>query len=98
MKTIFMQNECPAYGTLADNILSTIQDILIARWDNNYTPFHFLAQSLNPRFYSHDWLNGGPSRRFSPHMDGEISYGRKEALRRIFWDRAPLQEVEEGFI
>jgi hypothetical protein len=31
-------------------------------------------------------------------MDGEISQGRKDAFRRIFQDRAYLDEVKEGFI
>jgi hypothetical protein len=31
-------------------------------------------------------------------MDGEISQGRKDAFRRIYQDRASLDEVEEGFI
>ena len=30
-------------------------------------------------------------------MDGEISQGRKDAFRRIFQDRASLDEVEDGF-
>ncbi len=58
MKTIVIQNECPEYGTSAKNLWSTIQDILIAKWDKNCTPLHCLAHSLNPRFYSHECLNG----------------------------------------
>jgi len=30
-------------------------------------------------------------------MDGEISQGRKDALRRIFQERASLDEVEDAF-
>lgn len=30
-------------------------------------------------------------------MDGEISQGRKDALRQIFQDRASLDEVEDAF-
>ena len=30
-------------------------------------------------------------------MDGEISQGRKDALRQIFYDRASLDEVEDAF-
>eukprot|EP00253_Pinus_taeda_P028015 PITA_28015 len=45
----------------------------------------------------HEWLNGGPSRRFPPHMDGEISQGRKEAFKQIFQDSALLVEVEDAF-
>ena len=54
---------------------------------------------MNPKFYSHDWLNGGkrPSHRVPPHMDGEISQGRKLEFRRLLQDRDMLEEVEEGF-
>jgi len=30
-------------------------------------------------------------------MDGEISLGRKDTLRRIFQDKASLDEVEDAF-
>lgn len=30
-------------------------------------------------------------------MDGEISQGRKDAFRRVFQDRALLDEVEDAF-
>jgi hypothetical protein len=59
---------------------------------------HCFYYSLNPKYYSNDWLNGRPSHRFSPHMDGEISQGRKDAFRRIYQDRASFDEVEDGFV
>jgi hypothetical protein len=98
MKTIVLEHECPEYGTTGETLFTTIQDILINRWDKNCTPLHCLAHSLNPKYYTNEWLNCGPSHRFPPHMDGEISQGRKDAFRRIFQDRAYLDEVEEGFI
>ena len=73
MKTIILQNESPEYGTSIETLFTTIQDILINRWDMNCTPLHCLAHSLNLKYYSNDWLNGGPSCRFPPHMHGEIS-------------------------
>eukprot|EP00253_Pinus_taeda_P032727 PITA_32727 len=48
-------------------------------------------------FFTTIQLYCGPSRRFPPHMDGEISQGRKDAFRRIFQDRASLDEVEDAF-
>ena len=66
MRTIVMENECPEYGTLVEKLWSTIHDILISRWDKNCTPLHCLAHSLNPKFYSQEWLNGGPSHRVPP--------------------------------
>ena len=73
MRTIILQNESLEYGTLTKIFFITIQDILITRWNKNCTPLHCLAHSLNPKYYSNDWLNGGPSCRFPLHMDGEIS-------------------------
>ena len=98
MKTIIMENDFPVYGTSLESLWTTIQDILLSRWDKNCTSLHCLAHSLNPKFYSQEWLSGGPSRRFAPHMDLEISNGRKLAFRRIFQDRASLDKEEEAFI
>ena len=61
MNTIVMENECLKYETSVENLRSTIQHILISRWEKNGTPLHHLAHSLNPKFYSHEWRNGGPS-------------------------------------
>ena len=55
MRTIVMENECRENETSVKNVWSTIQDILISRWDKNCTPLHCLAHSLNPKFYSQEW-------------------------------------------
>jgi hypothetical protein len=54
VKTIVMENESLEYGTSTESLWSTIQDILLSRWDKNCTPLHCLAHSLNPKFYSQD--------------------------------------------
>ena len=72
MRTIILQNESPEYGTPTEIFFTTIQDILISRWNKNCTPLHCLAHSLNPKYYSSEWLSGGTSRRFPPHMDHEL--------------------------
>eukprot|EP00253_Pinus_taeda_P010810 PITA_10810 len=84
VRSIILQSECPEYETSPEAFYDTIHNILVSRWDKNCTHLHCLAHSLNPKYYNHEWLNGGPSRRFPPHMDGEISQGRKEAFRQIF--------------
>ena len=70
----------------------------MSKWDNNCTHLHCLAHSLNPKFYSHGWLNGGlrTSHKVPPHMDGDISQGGNISFRQIFHDRDLLDEVEEG--
>ena len=97
VRSIILQSECPEYETSSKAFFTTIQDILVSRWDKNYTPLHCLAHSLNPKYYSHEWLNGGPSCRFPPHMDGEISQGKKDAFKQVLPDRALLDEVEDAF-
>eukprot|EP00253_Pinus_taeda_P002694 PITA_02694 len=97
VKSNILQSECPEYETSPEAFCGTIHVILVSRWDKNCTPLHCLAHSLNPKYYSHEWLNGGPSRRFPLHMDGEISQGRKDAFRQVFQDRALLDEVEDAF-
>eukprot|EP00253_Pinus_taeda_P027275 PITA_27275 len=97
VRSIIIQSECPEYETSPEAFCDTIQNILVSRRDKNCTPLHCLAHSLNPKDYSHEWLNGGPSCRFPLHMDGEISQGRKEAFKRIFQDSALLDEVEDAF-
>ena len=97
VRSIILQHECPEYETSPEAFCDTIQNILVSRWDNNCTPLHCLAHSLNPKYYSHEWLNGGPSRRFPPHMDGEISQGRKDTFRQVFHDRVLLDQVEDAF-
>ena len=73
MRAIIMENDFSEYGTSSKSLWTTIQDILISRWDKNCTPLHYLAHSLNPKYYNNDWLNGGPSLRVPPHKDREIS-------------------------
>lgn len=98
MKTIILQNECPKYGTSTKTFFTTIQDFFVNMWDKNYTTLYCLAHSLNLKYHSKDWLNGGPSHRFPPHMDGEISRERKDIFTWIYQDRASLDEVEETFV
>ncbi|KAH9291904.1 hypothetical protein KI387_042908, partial [Taxus chinensis] len=73
VKTFVVENECPEYGTSTKILFTTIQDIFITKWEKNCTPLHCLAHSLNPKYYNDGWLNGGPSHRFPPHVDREIS-------------------------
>jgi hypothetical protein len=98
VRTIILQNDSPKYGTSSEIFFTTIQDILISGWDKNCTHLHCLAHTLNPKYYSNDWLSGGTSCRFPPHMDYELSHGRKDAFRLIYQYRASLDEVEDGFV
>ena len=96
VRSIILQSECCEYETSPEAFFTNIQDILVSGWDKNCTPLHCLAHSFNPKYYNNEWMNDGPSRTFPPHMDDEISQGRKDAFRRIFQDRASLDEVEDA--
>ncbi|KAH7668764.1 Ribonuclease H-like protein [Dioscorea alata] len=60
-----------------------IYAILIDRWTRSSTPLHCMAHSLNPRYYSNEWLNEVPN-CLAPHRDAEISVERNKCLRSIF--------------
>ncbi|PWA67780.1 HAT dimerization domain, Ribonuclease H-like domain protein [Artemisia annua] len=60
-----------------------VHGILVARWAKNNTPLHCLAHSLNPRYYSDEWLLED-DKRSAPHRDREISQERAKCLRRLF--------------
>ncbi|XP_074381164.1 uncharacterized protein LOC141722833 [Apium graveolens] len=59
--------------------------ILIARWTKSSSPIHCFAHSLNPRYYSYDWLNGAHN-RLPPHQDIELSQERNKCIKRYFPD------------
>ncbi|KAK9288101.1 hypothetical protein L1049_016548 [Liquidambar formosana] len=62
---------------------SVVHAILIDWWTKNSTPLHCLAHSLNPRYYSEEWLNEAPN-RVPPHKDLEIQEERNKCLKRYF--------------
>ncbi|GFS29134.1 hypothetical protein Acr_00g0005490 [Actinidia rufa] len=55
------------------------------RWNKNNTPLHCLAHSLNPRYYSDQWLHEDP-KRVPPHRDEEIMLEKNKCLKRYFED------------
>ncbi|KAL4653424.1 hypothetical protein ACB092_01G302200 [Castanea dentata] len=75
---------------------SVVYDILIDRWTKNCTPLHCLAHSLNPKYYSIEWLSENP-KRVAPHRDYEISMERSKCLDRYFEDGNELSVVKFKF-
>lgn len=69
---------------------------LIARWNKSSTPMHCMAHSLNPKYYSDEWLSEAPG-RVPPHMDPEIADGRMSCLNRLFPNPLDLRKVSEEF-
>ncbi|XP_038904485.1 uncharacterized protein LOC120090855 [Benincasa hispida] len=62
-----------------------VYNILIDRWNKNNTPLHCLAHSLNPRYYSKEWLSESPN-RVAPHQDIELSQERMKYFNKYFSD------------
>ncbi|XP_022869854.1 uncharacterized protein LOC111389199 [Olea europaea var. sylvestris] len=60
---------------------NVVHRILVDRWNKNNTPLHCLSHSLNPRYYSEEWLNEDPT-RLAPHRDVEISRERIKCFKR----------------
>ncbi|XP_038999122.1 uncharacterized protein LOC120124534 [Hibiscus syriacus] len=61
-----------------------VYGILIARWTKSYTPLHYLAHSLNPRFYSDSWLSEDPC-RVAPHRDDLMSLTKRYSSDPKSW-------------
>ncbi|CAN6677727.1 unnamed protein product [Malus baccata var. baccata] len=64
-------------------LFDAVYRILLERWTKSSTPLHFLAHSLNPRYYSSEWLQEVPS-RVAPHRDVELTTERKKCFERYF--------------
>ncbi|KAL4598363.1 hypothetical protein ACB092_11G054500 [Castanea dentata] len=75
---------------------SVVYDILIDRWTKNCTSLHCLAHSLNPRYYSTEWLLEN-SKCIPPHRDHEISMEMSKCLDRFFEDVNELNVVKSEF-
>ncbi|KAF7831478.1 uncharacterized protein G2W53_013811 [Senna tora] len=73
-----------------------VHGILIERWTKSSTPLHCLAHSLNPRYYSYDWLSKDP-RRVPPYQDSELSFERIKCLKRYFPNSEDRRKVNIEF-
>ncbi|XP_059625062.1 uncharacterized protein LOC132268257 isoform X1 [Cornus florida] len=73
-----------------------VREILSARWSKSNTPLHCLAHSLNPRFYSTQWLQEAPN-RVPPHRDQEISSLREKCFQRYFTNDVERRKVKEEY-
>ncbi|KAG5556173.1 hypothetical protein RHGRI_006710 [Rhododendron griersonianum] len=73
-----------------------VHAILVDRWNKNNTPLHCLAHSLNPRYYSDEWLHEGPS-RVPPHKDVEVARERMKCMKRYFPNSADRPKANMDF-
>ncbi|XP_057490638.1 uncharacterized protein LOC130776428 [Actinidia eriantha] len=73
-----------------------MHQILVDRWNKNNTPLHCLTHSLNPRYYSDDWLHESAN-RVPPHKDEEVSRERLKCLKRYFDNHIERTKVNSEF-
>ncbi|XP_075669755.1 uncharacterized protein LOC142639469 [Castanea sativa] len=73
-----------------------VYDILIDRLNKNCTPLHYLAHSLNPKYYSIEWLSKN-LKCIPSHWDHEISMEMSKFLDRYFEDVNELKVVKFEF-
>ncbi|KAL2341147.1 hypothetical protein Fmac_009087 [Flemingia macrophylla] len=75
---------------------NVVHTILIDRWTKSSTPLHCLTHSLNPRYYSHEWLSED-SNRVRPHQDLELTRERMKCFKRYFVDVEVRRQVNVEF-
>ncbi|KAG6523798.1 hypothetical protein ZIOFF_013685 [Zingiber officinale] len=73
-----------------------VHNILVKQWNKSNTPLHCLAHSLNPRYYSHEWLQESPN-RLPPHRVIEVSRERKKCIERYYSNSSERRSVNEEF-
>ncbi|KAF8400143.1 hypothetical protein HHK36_013439 [Tetracentron sinense] len=73
-----------------------VHEILVRRWNKSSTLLHCLAHSLNPKYYSNEWLAKGIG-RVPPNLDEEISAGRNACFERLFSSITMLRKVREEY-
>ncbi|XP_057444020.1 uncharacterized protein LOC130736193 [Lotus japonicus] len=88
------------YGRKMDSehspFYEVVHGILIDCWTKSSTPLHCLAHSLNPRYYSVEWL-AEDSSRVRPHLDLEITRERTKCFKRFFPDPEERRKVNVEF-
>ncbi|KAL1198973.1 hypothetical protein V5N11_004941 [Cardamine amara subsp. amara] len=71
---------------------NAIHSILTSRWSKSNTPLHCIAHSLNPKYYSPEWL-GEENNRKAPHQDLEVTRERKNCIMKYFPNQDGRREV-----
>ncbi|XP_028060997.1 uncharacterized protein LOC114264544 [Camellia sinensis] len=75
---------------------NVVHQILVDRWNKNNTPLHCMAHSLNPKYYSDEWLHEDQN-RVPPHRDEEVTRERNKCFKRYFEDITERTKVITEF-
>ncbi|XP_004288859.1 PREDICTED: uncharacterized protein LOC101292257 [Fragaria vesca subsp. vesca] len=73
-----------------------VHPIFIAQWTKSCRPLHCMTHSLNPRYYSSQWLEEDPN-RIAPHRDVDLNNERKKCLQKLYPDAYIRNKVMEEF-
>ncbi|CAL8163950.1 unnamed protein product [Prunus armeniaca] len=73
-----------------------VYHILVERWTKSSTSLYCLTHSLNPRFYSPEWLQEDPSCD-APHQVAEITMERKKCLEKYFSNDRTRRDINVEF-
>ncbi|XP_024164308.1 uncharacterized protein LOC112171343 [Rosa chinensis] len=73
-----------------------VYKVLMARWSKSNTSLNCLAHSLNPKYYSSEWLSEDTN-RVAPHKDLEITRERKNCILRYFANEDDRRKVNIEF-
>ncbi|XP_065849995.1 uncharacterized protein [Euphorbia lathyris] len=92
IKFVIFRHEHKDVSSEDSTFYNVIHEILVSRWNKSNTPLHCLAHSLNPRYYTDDWLKNGVG-RVAPHNDLEISTERNKCFRRYFPNRDDRRNI-----
>ncbi|CAM8948874.1 unnamed protein product [Rhodiola kirilowii] len=95
VKTAIYKHEGKEHDQFSE-FYEVVYTILLSRWTKSSSPLHCLAHSLNPRYYSEEYLSGAPN-RVPPNQDAEISKERKECIKKYFSDEGERLKVNEEF-
>ncbi|XP_050387765.1 uncharacterized protein LOC126804047 [Argentina anserina] len=71
---------------------NVVHKVLMSRWSKSSTPLHCMAHSLNPKYYSPEWLLEDSTRK-APHQDIDITRERKNCILKYFDDADQRREV-----
>ncbi|KAL9663773.1 hypothetical protein QQ045_019164 [Rhodiola kirilowii] len=74
-----------------------VHKILVARLAKSNTRLHCLAHSLNPRYYSHEWLTEDAT-RVPPHRDAEISMEQRKCFKKLFPNQDDYNKVTNEYV
>ncbi|XP_050365649.1 uncharacterized protein LOC126784209 [Argentina anserina] len=69
-----------------------VHKILLSQWSKATTPLHCLAHSLNPKYYSPEWLDEG-FHRVAPHKGLDVTRERKNCFFRYFSNEDDRRKV-----